>query len=293
MSKSLVFSMLLVGLASACTDSDDDDAGGSSSGTPAPLSVSIPFGVMAGDAEVACGQDVAGVGTTSSTVKVTDARFYVHDVRLLNSSGQEVPVALEQDGTWQKDNVALLDFETGSPGCSEGTAATHKAVTGTVPAGTYNGLVFKLGVPFALNHLDTATAPAPLNLTSMWWNWNGGYKFLKLDMTTTGAAGGWFIHVGSTGCTPEGNAPTTCTNTNTMEVRLTEFEPGHHDVELDLLGLLATSNVDVNAAGAPGCMSGQTDPECAPLFQKLGLAIGSTPAGTQTAFSAVHHHADE
>jgi hypothetical protein len=32
-------------------------------------------------------------------------------------------------------------------------------------------------------------------------------------------------------------------------------------------------------------MSGATDPECAPLFQKFGLAFGTTPAGTQTVFS--------
>ena len=34
-------------------------------------------------------------------------------------------------------------------------------------------------------------------------------------------------------------------------------------------------------------MSGATDPECAPIFPKLGLPFGATPAGTQTAFRVV------
>ena len=57
---------------------------------------------------------------------------------------------------------------------------------------------------------------------------------------------------------------------------------------LDLALLFAATNFDTaDGGGAPGCMSGATDPECAPIFPKLGLPFGATPAGTQTAFRLV------
>jgi uncharacterized repeat protein (TIGR04052 family) len=281
---------VLSSLAGCTGDSDDDGSTSSSSGASGPISVALRFDAKAGTDDVACGASLTGIGSSASTIRVSDLRFYIHDLRLLAADGTETPVALAQDGLWQKDNVALLDFETGAPACSDGTAATHKEVTGTAPAGTYTGVAFRLGVPEALNHQDTATAPAPMNLTPLWWNWNGGYKFLKLDLTSTGSPGGWFVHVGSTGCTPEGNAPTSCAASNRPEVRLTSFELDHEAVLFDIRALLASSNVDMNGGGAPGCMSGQTDPECASLFGKFGLPIGATPAGTQSVFSAVHHH---
>ncbi len=82
-----------------------------------------------------------------------------------------VVVALEQDGVWQHEDVALLDFENKAGACANGTVELNTSVRGTVPAGTRSsGLRFKLGVPFALNHANAATAPSPLNLTAMFWN---------------------------------------------------------------------------------------------------------------------------
>ena len=291
--------LVMLGAVLACSGTGEDghdhgstsSSSSSSSGSGGPLNVTLNFKAVVGDQPLACGTEYTGIGTSNSAVRVTDARFYVHDVRLITSGNTEVPVTLAQDGTWQKDDVALLDFETGGATCSDGTTATHTAVTGTVPAGTYTGLAFKVGVPFALTHQDTATAPAPLNLTPLWWNWNGGYKFLKVDLSSTGVPGGWFIHLGSTGCTPQGdNNPTTCANPNRAEVRLSAFEWDHQAVQLDIKALLDTSNVDMNMGGAPGCMSGPTDPECQVLLPKFGLPIGNTPAGTQSIFSAVHNH---
>ena len=34
-----------------------------------------------------------------------------------------------------------------------------------------------MGVPFESNHRDSTIAPSPLNITAMFWNWQGGYKF--------------------------------------------------------------------------------------------------------------------
>lgn len=146
--------------------------------------VTINFEGWVGDEEFVCGESYEDVGTAESTVTPTDFRFYVSDLAMVDSEGNFVPVELEQDGKWQYKNVALLDFEDGSSVCDNGTAETRTTVVGTVPAGDYENLQFTLGVPKDLNHEDAAIAPSPLNLTSMWWNWQGGYKFLRVDMET-------------------------------------------------------------------------------------------------------------
>lgn len=148
--------------------------------------VELRFAAMFGDAAFQCGRSYDGIGSTASRVTPTDLRFYVSDVALVDAQGRETPVALEQDGRWQLRNVALLDFEDGTGPCAGGTPDRRDRVIGTVPAGTYTGMRFTLGVPFELNHDDPTTAPSPMNLTAMFWSWQGGYKFLKLDMNTRG-----------------------------------------------------------------------------------------------------------
>jgi uncharacterized repeat protein (TIGR04052 family) len=146
--------------------------------------VTINFAGAIGDKEFACGQSYEQVGTSESTLTPADFRFYVSDLALVDEEGNAVPIELEQDGKWQYQNVALIDFEDGSGGCDNGTAETRTMVVGTVPEGDYQKLQFTLGVPKSLNHEDAAVASSPLNLTSLWWNWQGGYKFLRADLKT-------------------------------------------------------------------------------------------------------------
>ncbi|MEM6611072.1 MAG: MbnP family copper-binding protein [Cyanobacteria bacterium P01_C01_bin.72] len=149
--------------------------------------VSINFAAYVGESEFACGESYDGVGTEESTITPKDFRFYVSDLALIDDAGNAIPVELEQDGKWQYENTVLLDFEDGTGTCDNGTAAINTEVFGTVPEGDYQSLQFTLGVPEELNHNDAAIAPSPLNLTSMWWNWQGGYKFLRVDLETESA----------------------------------------------------------------------------------------------------------
>jgi uncharacterized repeat protein (TIGR04052 family) len=255
-----------------------------------PQAVTIRFAASAGATTVGCGTALPGIGLTQSTVNIVDFRFYVSRVRLVRADGQETPVALAQDGLWQVDDVALLDFENATGACANGTPETRSVIEGTVPAGDYTGVRFEVGLPFDKNHADVTLAPSPLNLSRMFWNWNAGYKFVRLDIRSTGQPRGWLIHLGSTGCTPTGSATTaavSCANRNAVAVDLPAFVPARDVVEMDLAALYATSNVDVNTdKTAQGCMSGPTDPECAGLFRQLGLAIGDHAAGVQQVFRA-------
>jgi uncharacterized repeat protein (TIGR04052 family) len=246
-----------------------------------PLQLSVTFKPRVGTQPFACGQTYADVGTTASTYEPKDFRLYIHNVRLVSHWEDEVPVTLTEDGTWQKDGVALLDFEDKTGLCVNGTEATNDRLVGTAPRDHYTGLRFTVGVPFEKNHQDASIAPSPFNISTLFWSWAGGYKFIRLDGRTRGMPNGHALHVGSTGCQTSGpNQVTSCQNANRFEVEIADFDPTQpQGVVLDVAALFAGSNLDVNQAqSAPGCQSNSTDGDCAPIFQRLGLAFGNTQA---------------
>ncbi|TFH26959.1 MAG: metallo-mystery pair system four-Cys motif protein, partial [Myxococcales bacterium] len=136
--------------------------------------VTIEFAAMVGGENFVCGDTYDNLGADDSSLQLSDFRFFVQDVELKNANGDYVAVSLTSSA-WQTDNVTLLDFEDGCSGNDFGTPEMNMVVTGTVPAGTYDGLRFEMGVPFDLNHENPATAAPPLNLTTMQWDWQGGY----------------------------------------------------------------------------------------------------------------------
>lgn len=262
----------------------------SSAQSVAEQPVVIRFAAQVGEAPFACGQEYGGLGTTSSTIRPRDFRFYVSRIRLVEKSGNEVPVMLQQDGLWQLDDVALLDFENGTGGCANGTPKTNEAVHGSAPDGEYVGLRFELGVPFHKNHLDVMALPSPLNITALYWAWNSGHKFARLDFSSTGQPRGFAIHLGSTACTPNDSSatvPTACANANRPEVEFADFLADRDTVVADLAALLRDANVDAHGERFAGCMSGPGDPSCAPLFAAFGLPFGDTAATQQRFFRRV------
>lgn len=268
----------------------DDAAADATSDAAATEPVTIRFEARVGSQPFSCSQTYPMMGMNSSTWTPKDFRFYVHDVRLVTHEG-EVPVAIDTVGAFQGQGVALLDFEDHSGACAEGNTETNTQIVGRIPTGTAGhivGLKFKLGVPFAVNHQEPSSAAAPLNLSAMWWTWNAGYKFAKIDGNTAGLPMGFNIHTGSTGCTGNNTGSVNpCMAPNVAEVSLDGFVPSTHTVVADLAALVSMSNLEVNTAmTAPGCMGAPTDPECAPIFAAMGLPFGSTPAGTQRFFRA-------
>lgn len=256
-------------------------------GEPAPVSketgapVEIRFALKAGDQDLRCADPATGLGATQSTVQLNDLRFYVSNLALIDGSGNVVPVALEQDGLWQVESTALLDFEDGSAGCTEtGNPDLNTTMRGTVAPGDYTAVRFDLGVPFALNHQDVTVAASPLNVPPMWWNWQGGYKFVRIDMKSDAAVmdGAWFIHLGSTGCVAadQSKAPTDpCSHPNVATIQLDGFDPATNTIVADLATLLANVNLSESTPQPPGCMSGPDDPDCAGLLPAFGLDIAT------------------
>lgn len=248
-----------------------------------------------------CGKSYSNVGLTQSTMTPNDFRMFISDVNLIDANGKLVPLALIQDNVWQVENVALIDFEDGSDVCRNGTNPLNKTIKGTVPKGEYKGIQFALGVPFKLNHGNPTLAPSPLSSTAMFWNWQGGYKFLKFDSSTRGRpianqspgvkgggnASGFSLHLGSTVCASESKtiAPSSCKNPNVVTVRFDQFDVNNNVVIADMGAVLANANIDTNAEKtAPGCMSFPGDADCPPIMKALGLPYDGQPSGNQVFF---------
>ncbi|MGF1642562.1 MAG: MbnP family copper-binding protein [Thiotrichales bacterium] len=274
-----VLSVFSAFVLTACNDSGDSDS------RPA-RSATLDFRAAVGSEAAECGKTYSGVGSgVRDQLKLTDFRVYLSDVELRKADGSKVPVTLDQDGKWQYQNVALLDFENG---CGSGTPDTNTSVKGAVAAGDYTGVCFKIGVPFALNHLNDATAPSPLNASGMLWAWSSGRKFIRVDGRgdPDGLNAGWNLHLGSTGCVAA-NAQTApsleCANSNLPQVCVDLALPetvqngatvirGAKKIVFDIKDVLAGTDVSVNTPNtSPGCMSALNDPECIEIMPRLGL----------------------
>jgi len=262
----------LLGLALSACGEDADPADSTA--------VELRFAADAGGQTLSCG-DTYAVGDGSFEYR--GLRFFVSDLAL-GPAGSRVPLALDDDGQWQDGAVALLDFEDGGSSCAVGTSETRTIVRGRVDGeAPARGLAFTLGVPFEANHQDVAQATGPLSLTSMFWNWQGGYKFLRLDGFADGEA--YNVHLGSTGCDggPTGGV-TNCMNPNRVRVELDDYEAGDA-ILLDLATLLGGATLTNTASTPPGCMSAPGDPECGAVFDNFGLAYDGSVPGAQTAFT--------
>jgi uncharacterized repeat protein (TIGR04052 family) len=281
-------------------------AAGCDNSDPAPAAtdqaITINFAAVVGATPFACGQTYT-LGTAGSSFQPRDLRFYVHDVTLIYHDGTTAPLAMTDDGNYQRAGVALLDFEDGTGACATGSegavgdATTHTAITGRAPTGHVHGIRFTVGVPEAQNHLDATTAAAPLNRPAMFWSWTTGYKHMRIDGNITNLDPALphlhNFHLGSVGCAQlvpgDNNSGAVCNVSNRPVVHLPAMEPETQTVVLDLEQLFLNSNlnnVQTGTGDAPGCMSGPADAECGPIFARLGLPFGTTAAGQQQVFRA-------
>ena len=242
------------------------------------IAVDLPFVATIHGEPFSCDRDANGFTPF-------DLRFYVHNVELLDDHGAAAPVGLTNDGTWQHDGVALLDFETGSGTCPDGTHGTHTVLSGHAAAGTYVGLRFVVGVPFERNHADPATADPPLNLGRMHWGWQGGYKFFRFE--GEGPEGAVRVHLGSTGCAGTIGNITGCARPNRAAVQLDDFVPGRARVALELAPLLPRGDRSADPKKPTSCMSEIGDNGCRAAFAAFGLDLQTgQPLGAQHLFSS-------
>ncbi|MET0284540.1 MAG: MbnP family copper-binding protein [Polyangiales bacterium] len=244
----------------------------------------VRFDSRAGDQPFACGKKVA-LGTQGTLAEPVDMRFYVHDVALIRANGERVPLELHQDERYQRENVALLDFVDDSGGCATGDADIRNVVHGYAPEQSdYTSLAFKVGIPADKNHLDGAHAPAPYNASGLWWSWSGGYKYMRVDLTSA-AQPVWYFHGGAADCGGTTSTGFTCGSRQLANIVLPYYDPQASLVVFDAARFYAASDITV-ADDTPGCMGFKPDTQCAPLYNTLGVTPwdDATPGPAQTAF---------
>lgn len=196
----------------------------------------------------------------------TRTAFYIYDITLLDADKQRHPFLL--DSSDYPDQVALIVLAS---------TQQHFSLAGVAAAKDFQALEFTVGVPEHLNHHNPLRAQAPLNDSSMFWSWQQGYKFLRIDgvyandRSASGSEGNWVFHLGSTGCdSPSALRPPEepCRNSHRVRVHLQDFDPQHHriDVNLESLTRQLADAGDVNCSG-----SYQLQDVCMRMLRTLGL----------------------
>lgn len=121
---------------------------------------------------------------------VTKLNYFVSNIRLRKEDGSEYVVP-------QDSSYFLIQEERPS---------SQTITLNKIPAGNYTGLTFLIGVDSvrSLADLDKRTGILDPGLNNgMYWDWNSGYIFLKLEGTSAVAPaaqnGAFFYHIGGYG----------------------------------------------------------------------------------------------
>lgn len=250
-------------------------AAGSGAASAQTRDVKVRFGGAVGQLGFSCSTQYEQLGSTKVRAAPGDFRFYVQDLKLVAADGTEVPVKMDTRAPWQTPEVALIDFED-MTGMCHGTPEINEYISGTVPVGDYNGVIFTNGVPEALNHLEQSTLPAPLDLTDMYWAWLSGFRFFVLEFqeVDTGVTvatdadagvqlpGVGLLHVGSTACR-QGEG---CKKKNRNVIRLPSFNPDTDMIVADAEPVFVETDLTQDMQ----CHS--SGDLCAPMYQRVGVS---------------------
>lgn len=152
----------------SCKDDDDDDKAG-------PVVIDLT--------NVAGTQNVDETGATSYTnstgeqFTINKLKYYISNVQLLK--GTDVAYTMPE-------SYFLVD---------ESNQASTKCTIPNVPPDTYTGVRFMLGVDSTRNVSGSQTGALDQG-NDMFWTWNSGYIFYKLEGTSPAAPGGIVYHIG-------------------------------------------------------------------------------------------------
>jgi len=197
-------------------------------------------------------------------VALGDLRFYVHDIELIDDQGR-VETWRPMPSAWQHERVALVDLAGNS------TLQSNRMLSGYLPDRNFVALRFSLGVPFELNHANPLTAPTPLNRGDLFWTWQSGYKFLRLDWVARNKQ--WSFHLGSTGCSSASSLrppSAACAQPNVVRVELKPFDPRKQHVRVRFENLIRP----LQAADRQSCTGDYAQsPACIAALSVIGLNV--------------------
>jgi hypothetical protein len=224
-----------------------------------------------------------GTYTTAAGERFTVSKFdyILSNFKLQKADGSEYAVP---------ESYVLLSADAKPNAASSGKAFTLK----NIPAGDYTGLTFVVGVDAARNTAGAQTG-ALATTNEMYWDWNQGYIFLKMEGSLLKADGTTAMvqyHLG--GFTEPNNslrtvAPTWPVNT-TLAVRADHAPEVHLNVNLLQLLDGATAADRVSLAALP--MVHMPGAGASRLATNLSGSTSAATTGTTSMFRIEHIHAN-
>ncbi|MDO6718514.1 metallo-mystery pair system four-Cys motif protein [Psychrosphaera sp. 1_MG-2023] len=312
--KSTLFTIATMALLSGCSS----DSGTEDELTMTPFTIN--FSAMSGDQNVDCDAMVSGFGNEGHySIGVSDLRFYVSNIELFDQYGEKIEASFDSNEFQLNHDlgfVGLVDLTSNSSGkCtsdaipnSEGTARTNNVMTGKMIDTGVNKITFDIGVPQAIMKEVIATqsaedAPSPLN--EMYWSWASGYRHFVMNFaieSMMGNTGEGYIHIGSRGCGDDSllalENKEKCDFVNTPKVEITDFEPNMDTVVIRIDKLLDqlsfapamsshgdhTADTEMMDSPSVTCHSASPEmqPDCAAIFQNLGLSTDDGSSSSDT-----------
>jgi hypothetical protein len=149
----------------ACEKDDDDDSGSDATGT-----IELEFDNIAGDRDLLLDTETY-TNAAGEDFNVTLFRYYISNISFEKTDGTVYTVP-------QDESYFLVD---------ENDPASTLIKLNDIPAGEYNKINFTIGVDSLRNTMDVSRRTGVLDVEvnpDMYWSWNAGYIFLKLEGTS-------------------------------------------------------------------------------------------------------------
>jgi len=235
---------------------------------------SMPFVVTYQKSKINCQRDFSH---QNSNWHLQQLQFFIANVALKNKQGVWHSWLMKKN-SYQSNNIALI-----GENCADNESNnSHWGIefAEALNLQNFTDIRFTLGVPFEQNHLNPLTQASPLNDSSMFWVWQTGHKFMRLELANRKQK--WLFHLGSTGCkspsvmrTPKNE----CLHPNRVNVTLPLPKASVSALTLDLHTLLQ----DVVLNSQTFCQSSPDNPNCQGLLNALGLNETNNYVGKNSA----------
>lgn len=162
----------------------DDDIDSNGKG-----SLVIEFDNRVGDTDLVLNTDYTNSG--GETFRVTKLNYYISNIRLTKTNGREFVVL--------QDSSYFLVMEDDSE--------SQRLLINNIPAGDYNRITFMIGVDSLRSTMDISKRTGVLDPAQghdgMYWTWNSGYIFFKMEGTSPSAPADdenkFYYHIGGFG----------------------------------------------------------------------------------------------
>ncbi len=193
----------------------------------------------------------------------TQLQFFISSVELKNNKGEWQKAAFIKSA--HQTNKSALLGEHCNPSNENSKANWQLKLDDNIALTNNSHIRFDLGLPFTVNHLNPLTQESPLNIPTMFWGWQKGHKFLRLEMTSNND--NWLFHLGSVGCkaaSPLRAPKQACRYHNRYNFEL-PISKENNKITLDLSALLNNLTITEQTS----CQSSPNEASCQTLFSNL------------------------